>query len=87
MCSLNAGLEAALQPATDGTWVNNLWQSAKTDRDGGVSDFARFYVQLWQALDQTLKSGTMSQEALLPYLNALAFGAKGLLPALWRYLT
>ncbi len=84
---LNAGAVASLVQPCDGTWVNHLWQTAKSGKEEGIEHFARIYCQLWQALEKSCDghSDKSRQEALLPYLNALAFGAKGLLPSLWRY--
>ena len=86
---LNAGAVASLVQLCDGTWVNHLWQTAKSGKEEGIAHFVRFYCQLWQALEKTYGEdpGKSRQKALLPYLNALAFGAKGLLPSLWRYFS
>ena len=80
------GPVAFFQPLCDGTWVNTLWQSVKAAKDEGIADFVEFYCQLWRALEQTAgeDTGGLPQGVLLPYLNALAFGAKGFLPACWR---
>ena len=75
-----------MQKLADGTWVNSLWQSARGAGEEGVAAFTEFYSSVLKILKLLPTSSLLKErdDSILSVNNALAFGAKGLLPAFWR---
>ena len=83
---VSAGAFVAMQRLADGLWVNSLWQSARVAGGKGVAAFTSFYSSVLKILKQPPATSLPKErdDAILSVDNALAFGAKGLLPAFWR---